>query len=92
MRSAIRAASQLPGRGPTDVHVNQKSNDDDDEWVVKVGRWGGGGGQGGYGRWGEGVNEGLTSILEQPNSEIVHVTLTRQYACSIIMSAKNVTV
>ena len=36
-RSAIRAASQLPGRGPTDVdvalylHVNQKSVDDDDD-------------------------------------------------------------
>ena len=31
MRSAMRAASQLPGRGPTDVdvHVNQKSDYDD---------------------------------------------------------------
>ena len=40
MRSAMRAASQLTGRGPTDVdlmmslhlHVNQKSNYDDDEY------------------------------------------------------------
>ena len=37
MRSAMRAASQLPGRGPTVVdtapflHVNQKSDDDDDD-------------------------------------------------------------
>ena len=37
VRSAIRAASQLPGRGPTDVdvalylHVNQNSIDDDDD-------------------------------------------------------------
>ena len=37
MRSAIRAASQLPGRGPTDVDValypdvNQKSVDDEDD-------------------------------------------------------------
>ena len=37
MRSALRAASQLPGRGPTDVDdapapvVNQKSDYDDDE-------------------------------------------------------------
>ena len=36
MRSAMRAASQLPGRGPTAVdftlnlHVNQKSDEDDD--------------------------------------------------------------
>ena len=36
MRSAMRAASQLPGRGPTVVdmalflHVNQKPDDDDD--------------------------------------------------------------
>ena len=35
MRSAMRAASQLNGRGPTvvDMHVNQKSDDDDDgDW------------------------------------------------------------
>ena len=37
VRSAIRAASQLPGRGPTDMdvasglHVNQKSIDDNDD-------------------------------------------------------------
>ena len=37
VRSAMRAASQLPGRGPTNVdmapnlHVNQKSDDDDVE-------------------------------------------------------------
>ena len=38
VRSAIHAASQLPGRGPTDVymlplylHINQKSVDDDDD-------------------------------------------------------------
>ena len=37
MRSAMRAASQLPGRGsllwiwPLYLHVNQKSDDDDDE-------------------------------------------------------------
>ena len=37
MRSAMRAASQLPGKGPTDVnmplhlHVNQKSDYDDDD-------------------------------------------------------------
>ena len=37
VRSAMRAASQLPGRGPTVVemslylHVNQKSDDDDDD-------------------------------------------------------------
>ena len=39
VRSAMRAASQLPGRGPTDagvalllyLHVNQKSDDDDDD-------------------------------------------------------------
>ena len=30
VRSAMRAASQLPGRGPTVVHVNKKSDDDDD--------------------------------------------------------------
>ena len=45
MTSAMRAASQLPGRGPTVVdmalilHVNQKSDDDD-------GMIGGGGGGG----------------------------------------------
>ena len=37
VRSAMRATSQLPGRGPTDVddahlHVNQKSNYDDDDF------------------------------------------------------------
>ena len=37
MRSAMRAASQLPGRGPLMwmlplyLHVNQKSDDDDDD-------------------------------------------------------------
>ena len=37
VRSAMRAASQLPGRGPTVVdiplylHVNKKSDDDDDD-------------------------------------------------------------
>ena len=37
MRSAMRAASQLPGTGPTDVddaphlYVNQKSDYDDDD-------------------------------------------------------------
>ena len=39
VRSAMRAASHLPGRGPTDVdvapslylHINQKSDDDDDD-------------------------------------------------------------
>ena len=37
MRSAMRAASQLPGKGPTDVmmplhlHVNQKSDYDYDD-------------------------------------------------------------
>ena len=37
MRSAMRAASQLPGMGPTVVdmslylHVNQKSDNDDDD-------------------------------------------------------------
>ena len=37
MRSALHTTSQLPGRGPTDVdvplylHINQKSNDDDEE-------------------------------------------------------------
>ena len=37
VRSALHAASQLPGRGPTDVdialylHVNKKSDDDDDD-------------------------------------------------------------
>ena len=37
LRSVMRAASKLPGRGPTDVdlhlylHVNQKSIDDDDD-------------------------------------------------------------
>ena len=37
MRSAMRAASQLPGRGPLlwiwplHLHVNQKSDDDDDD-------------------------------------------------------------
>ena len=37
MRSAMRAASQLPGRGPLMwmlslyLRVNQKSNDDDDD-------------------------------------------------------------
>ena len=37
MRSAMRAASQLPGRGPLlwilplYLHVNQKSYDDDDD-------------------------------------------------------------
>ena len=39
VRSAMRAASQLPGKGPTDVddapapHVNQKS--DYDNWMVR---------------------------------------------------------
>ena len=35
MRSAIRATSQLPGRGPIVVdmaHINQKSDDDDDDY------------------------------------------------------------
>ena len=47
VRSAMRAASQLPGRGTTDVnltlylHVNQTyddddNNDDDDEFVVTI--------------------------------------------------------
>ena len=31
VRSAMRAASQLHGWGPTDLHVNQKSDYDDDE-------------------------------------------------------------
>ena len=35
VRPAMHAASQLPGRGPTDVdvalHVNKKSDDDDDD-------------------------------------------------------------
>ena len=37
MRSAVRAASQLPGRGslmwmmPLPLHVNQKHDDDDDD-------------------------------------------------------------
>ena len=37
MRSAMRAASQLPGRGPLlwiwplYLHVNKKSDDDDDD-------------------------------------------------------------
>ena len=37
LESAMRAASQLPGRGPTNVmlplylHINQKSGDDDDD-------------------------------------------------------------
>ena len=33
-RSGVRSASQLPGRGPTDVDfapVDQKSDDDDDD-------------------------------------------------------------
>ena len=30
VRSAMRAASQLPGRGPLYLHVNKKSDDDDD--------------------------------------------------------------
>ena len=36
MRSAMHAASQLPGRGqmlPLYLHVNQKSNDDDDDFT-----------------------------------------------------------
>ena len=39
VRSAMHAASQLPGRGPTVVgmapilHVNQKSDDDDDDVI-----------------------------------------------------------
>ena len=42
MRSAMRAASQLPGKWPTDVddalhlHVNQKSDYDDDENVLEL--------------------------------------------------------
>ena len=43
MRSAMRAASQLPGRGPTVVdmaplylHVNQKSDDDDDQYETRI--------------------------------------------------------
>ena len=48
MRSTMHAASQLPGRGPTDVelplylHVNKKSDDLDDDddqhhwYIVKV--------------------------------------------------------
>ena len=31
MRSAMCAASHLPGKGPTDLHVNQKSDYDDDD-------------------------------------------------------------
>ena len=31
MRSAMPAASQLPGRGPTDVDVAPDDDDDDDE-------------------------------------------------------------
>ena len=35
VRSALRAASQLPGKGPTEwmmhLHVNQKSDYDDDD-------------------------------------------------------------
>ena len=36
MRSAMHAASQLPGRGPTDVDVAPvpSSNDDDDDYCT----------------------------------------------------------
>ena len=43
MRSAMRAASQLPGKGPTDVddapdlHVNQTSDYDND--VTRITDW-----------------------------------------------------
>ena len=48
----MREASQLPGRGPTIVdiapvpylHINKKSDDDDDLIRVRDGCWGGGGG------------------------------------------------
>ena len=42
VRSAMHAASQLPGRGPTVVntalylHVNQKSDDDDDGYKLSL--------------------------------------------------------
>ena len=45
VRSAMRAASQLPGRGPLlwiwplYLHVDQKSDDDDDDEVTLVGFW-----------------------------------------------------
>ena len=48
VRSAMRVASQLPGRGPTDVdvspdlHVNKKSDDDvddDDELCITCGKY-----------------------------------------------------
>ena len=42
MRSAMHAASQLPGRGapllwilPLYLHINQKSNDDDDDGLLQ---------------------------------------------------------
>ena len=31
MRSAMRAASQLPGRGPTEVDIVPEKSDDDDD-------------------------------------------------------------